>query len=480
MEQLFLGVGLQMSLIFLEQTYRTFRSNPSKDAPLPEVISVTQPAGTNHLEIKYRITDADSVKVKAGLLAFKDGGNDLTKVIVPKTFVGSIAGKLDENTTTGNIHTVTWDAKADWNVTYGDIEVAVVAQDDRDLMNFHFLTLPATDNNSTELKISRSPINDTDLLNAWYTLLALGDGVELSEGKIKLGPAFPDKMPGLLLWLDGKDINADGTEDSPSVDDEMSQWNDKSSRQAIFNGPVGKRPKFTSNGWFFNNGYVKSSQSYSGFKEMVVVLNLVQNKFWGAAIVGSAYGRFLALGGSTQKYNNESNQGFTGSLTVNGTVNYSSTVPLAQNHTVFKVFDSSVNGSQMHIGANGDNYENWNGTISEVLVFDRELSEVERIGLRKYFDTKWNVTAPSSDNIGDFTSSATTTSATGRDYLFDKMNLRQATSAELTRAKEAATSGVTNKFEPAFKVGPGERPVKVNEYGFDTGVTSGYWMVPKN
>ena len=32
---------------------------------------------------------------------------------------------------------VTWDAKADWNVTYGDIKVAVVAQDDRDLMNFH-------------------------------------------------------------------------------------------------------------------------------------------------------------------------------------------------------------------------------------------------------------------------------------------------------------------------------------------------------
>lgn len=259
-------------LRFLTQTYRTLRSNSSKDAPLPEVISVTQPAGTNHLEIKYRITDADSAKVKAGLLAFKDGGNDLTKVIVPKTFIGSIAGKLDENTTTGTIHTVTWDAKADWGVTYGDIEVAVVAQDDRDLMNFHFLTLPATDNNSTELKISRSPVDNPDFLNAWYTLLAIGD-------------------PGITL----------------------------------------------------ENGRVR--------------------------IVGSEIATNVAGTGT-----------------------------------------------------------NW----------------------------------------------------AGRAHLLDKMNLREATTAEITRAKEAATTGVTNKFEPALKVGPGERPVKVNEYGFDTGATSGYWVVPKN
>ena len=267
------GCRVTNELIFLEQTYRTLRSNPSKDAPLPEVISVTQPAGTNHLEIKYRITDADSVKVKAGLLAFKDGGNDLTKVIVPKTFVGSIAGKLDENTTTGTIHTVTWDAKADWNVTYGDIEVAVVAQDDRDLMNFHFLTLPATDNNSTELKISRSPVDHPDFLNVWYTLLALGDeGITLENGRINL-------------------VGTDGVATDPS------------------------------------------------------------------------------------------------------------------------------------------------GTI---------------------------------------------TNFKGRPYILDKMNLREATTAEITRAKEAAISGVTNKFDPAFKVGPGERPVKVNEYGFDTGATSGFWVVPKN
>ena len=261
-------------LLFFKQTYRTIRPNPSKDAPLPEVISVTQPVGTNHLEIKYRITDADSAKVKAGLLAFKEGGNDLSKVIVPQTFIGSVAGKLDENTTTGIIHTVTWDAKADWNVSYGNVELAVVAQDDRELMNFHFLTLPATDSNSTPLKISRSPITNGDCLNAWYTLLALENND---------------------FAIDGNEIRA-------------------------------------------NSGVVYTS------------------------------------------------------------------------------------------------------------------------------------------------SSGTTTNSAGREYLFNKMNLRQATTAQLSRAREAATPGVTNKFTPSFKVGPGERPVKVNEYGFDSDSTSSshYWVVPKN
>jgi hypothetical protein len=36
---------------------------------------------------------------------------------------------------------------------------------------------------------------------------------------------------------------------------------------------------------------------------------------------------------------------------------------------------------------------------------------------------------------------------------------------------------VINQWEPEFKVGPDERPAKVNAYGFDTGA-EGYWAVP--
>ena len=58
------------------------------------------------------------------------------------------------------------------------------------------------------------------------------------------------------------------------------------------------------------------------------------------------------------------------------------------------------------------------------------------------------------------------------------MNLREASNTEISRAKEGAVSGLINQFAPTFKVGPNERPVLVNEYGFDTGASSGFWVVP--
>jgi DNA-binding beta-propeller fold protein YncE len=73
--------------------------------------------------------------------------------------------------------------------------------------------------------------------------------------------------------------------------------------------------------------------------------------------------------------------------------------------------------------------------------------------------------------------SGTSTSASGRAYLFQKMGLREASAAEVTRAKEAGTPGVINQWDPKLRVGPDERPAKINAYGFDTGA-DGYWVVP--
>jgi hypothetical protein len=70
-----------------------------------------------------------------------------------------------------------------------------------------------------------------------------------------------------------------------------------------------------------------------------------------------------------------------------------------------------------------------------------------------------------------------TTTKLGRDFIFQRMGLREATAAEVTRAKLAGTENTINQWEPKFKVGPDERPAKVNAYGFDTGA-EGYWAVP--
>ena len=73
--------------------------------------------------------------------------------------------------------------------------------------------------------------------------------------------------------------------------------------------------------------------------------------------------------------------------------------------------------------------------------------------------------------------SGNSTSASGRAYILQKMGLRKSTAAEVTRAKEAGTPGVINQWDPKLRVGPDERPAKINAYGFDTG-SDGYWVVP--
>ena len=132
------------SILFYKPTYRTVRRNDSLEIPLPEVLSVVQPDNSNNLQVTYRINDADSTHVSARMLGFVDGGNDLSKVIIPTSFIGSTVGKLDDNVTTNQEHNITWNVGADWSVGFGELEVAIMAKDDRNLLNLHFLTLPGT------------------------------------------------------------------------------------------------------------------------------------------------------------------------------------------------------------------------------------------------------------------------------------------------------------------------------------------------
>ena len=199
------------------------------------MVEVSQRAGTNYMDITYRINDADSPTVEAAILGFIDGGDDLSKVIIPKTFVGGTTGKLGQNVPTGQNHTVTWNAGADWNVGFGELEMAVLAKDDRDLLNLHFLTLPATDSNSTELKINRSPITNDDLLKVWYWLIASEDANVTHSGSFAhqvetpLPSGFsPSSLSGLRLWLDAADVDGDNQADTLPNDANVSVWVDKS------------------------------------------------------------------------------------------------------------------------------------------------------------------------------------------------------------------------------------------------------------
>lgn len=73
--------------------------------------------------------------------------------------------------------------------------------------------------------------------------------------------------------------------------------------------------------------------------------------------------------------------------------------------------------------------------------------------------------------------SGVTTTAAGRAFLFAKLNVREATTAEVNRAKLGGTASTINQWTPRISVGPGDYPKKVNAYGFDT-LATGYWVVP--
>jgi len=81
--------------------------------------------------------------------------------------------------------------------------------------------------------------------------------------------------------------------------------------------------------------------------------------------------------------------------------------------------------------------------------------------------------------IAGLNSPAGLTTGRGFDFLCQKMGVRRATSAEVSRALEATTPGSISQWTPRIQIGPGDRPAMVNEYGFDSGSSpAGWWVVP--
>ena len=68
--------------------------------------------------------------------------------------------------------------------------------------------------------------------------------------------------------------------------------------------------------------------------------------------------------------------------------------------------------------------------------------------------------------------------AAGRSALLNAFGsgYRWATTAEVTKAREAATPGAVNNWPASVQVKPRNLPGNVNEYGFDVQTTSGYWV----
>jgi hypothetical protein len=93
--------------------------------------------------------------------------------------------------------------------------------------------------------------------------------------------------------------------------------------------------------------------------------------------------------------------------------------------------------------------------------FENESSNAVNYGGSQILTTSWGVTTACRTAL---------LNALGADY-------RWATSAEVTKAREAATPGAVNDWTVSGQVKPRELPGSVNEYGFDVSTTIGYWVI---
>jgi len=194
-----LHAGTDNVLRLWKRTYRLQAPANGLALPYPAIVNQVRRPGTTLVDIDYLVKDSDSANVTTAILAFKDGQNDLGSIIPMTTFVEGTAAKLGSNIPTGVTNRLTWNAGQDWSTNFGSIQFQVMAKDSRPLLNVDFINIPAVTNavaTNAPLKISRSPLTDTDLLSAWHWLIASKDpSISLSQGKVSSASGFSFTAP---------------------------------------------------------------------------------------------------------------------------------------------------------------------------------------------------------------------------------------------------------------------------------------------
>lgn len=94
------------------------------------------------------------------------------------------------------------------------------------------------------------------------------------------------------------------------------------------------------------------------------------------------------------------------------------------------------------------------------------------------------ITAVGGSFDGELLASGATVTQKGREFIEALLGAREATAAELQAAREAATPGIVNQWDVSAntqKISV-SYPLKVNEYGFDTGSydSTWFWLVKVN
>jgi sugar lactone lactonase YvrE len=417
------------------RTFRTETPTTNNSIPLPVVLASSQRSGQKLLDLDYRVKDDDNPTVTVEAVAFNAGQNSLDDLILVKNFAEGTGANVGTNIPTGTTRRLTWDIAKDWGSDFGQLQMEILAKDNRDLLNLDFIQMPAVGGDPL-LKISRTPLNDSDFLSVWYWLLATEDpGIRLTYGKVfptnaattftysgangvpgLVGSYYPyTNFTGTPTVVTNEYINIRNWSSATSPDTPI-RWDKISARWtgrlvAETNGNHTIAFAVDDNGKIFLNNSTNASLNRTSGGESSFTTNLT------AGVAVPITLEFADLGGSRRAQLYWTPPGGTKQL-----------IPPKNLFT--------------GVAASGGTYSYYNPDGTNHLA------------------------------------SGTATTAAGRTYIFDKMGYREATSAEVTRAKNAGTPGTINQWDPKLRVGPDERPVKVNAYNFETGA-DGTWVVPK-
>jgi hypothetical protein len=172
------------------------------------ILNTSQPVGSQTVDVDYQVFDADSPTVDTALMAFVGGTRSFSKLVIPKTFTTSTAGKLGTGVPTGVLHRISWNAPVDLvGQNFANLAFEVIAKDDRAELGVHYVVIPPDSNNPAPLKISNKPVQEDDLADVWYWLLASGDSrVALSGGSVALTSAGISYVSGAPTPLTGTNL----------------------------------------------------------------------------------------------------------------------------------------------------------------------------------------------------------------------------------------------------------------------------------
>lgn len=143
--------------------------------PQPMILSASQRAGVNLVEVDYQVKDSDSATVTTALLAVRDGDTkNRTGYSVPaRTFVEGTAANIGASQATGLTKHLVWNMPADWAIDYATFEFEVLAKDSRNLLGIHWITVPASDG-QPGIQVSSAPITNPQLRDLWLWYLGTG------------------------------------------------------------------------------------------------------------------------------------------------------------------------------------------------------------------------------------------------------------------------------------------------------------------